>query len=67
MGEEERVKTALFLIIHMQKYMEKCCGTSYKNKVFESTKIITSAAAYQLKLTIMRTQTLPFIGNLKQV
>ena len=33
----------------MQKYMEKCCGTSYKNRVFESTKIITSAAAYQLK------------------
>jgi len=29
--------------------MEKYCGTSYKNRVFESTKIITSVAAYQLK------------------
>jgi len=33
----------------MQKYMEKCCGTNYKNRVFEFTKIITSTAAYPLK------------------
>lgn len=33
----------------MQKYMEKYCGTSYKNRVFKFTKIIKSAAAYPPK------------------